>query len=168
MTFAGPVVVRRARPADFAEIARLTVAAYEADGQLTTAAAYARVLADVPGRVDQGELYVAVDAATDQVLGAVLFVLPGTPFAELSKADEAEFRTLAVAPEAQGRGVGKVLVQACVDRARALHRSAIVISVRDFSVAAQRLYAGFGFQRWPEGDWSPLPGALLLGLRLDL
>jgi amino-acid N-acetyltransferase len=33
-------------------------------------------------------------------------------------ADLAELRSLAVAPEASGKGVGKAIVQACIDRAR--------------------------------------------------
>ncbi|SCG53580.1 GNAT family N-acetyltransferase [Micromonospora coxensis] len=164
----GPTV-RPATPADFAAIARLTVAAYEADGQLKDESGYAEVLADVSNRAAAGEVLVAVDGASGAVLGSVTFVLPGTPYAELSGPGEAEFRMLAVDPAAQGLGTGATLVRACVDRATALGCSAVVICVRDgLAVAAHRLYQRLGFVRTPEKDWSPVPGVQLLGLRLEL
>ncbi|MFY1690056.1 GNAT family N-acetyltransferase [Plantactinospora sp. WMMB782] len=162
------LLVRVAEPADFDAIARLTVAAYRADGQLDGEHGYEQVLADVPARVDAGELLVATDPATGEPLGAVLFVLPGSAYAELCGAGEAEFRMLAVDPLAQGRGVGKALVRACLDRARAQDCSRVVICVRSFSAPAHRLYDGFGFVRTPDRDWSPAPGVDLYALRLDL
>ncbi|MEU6075540.1 N-acetyltransferase [Micromonospora sp. NPDC047074] len=161
--------VRRAGPADFAAVARLTVAAYEADGQLKDEHGYAVALADVATRAEHGEVLVAVDDATGAVLGSVTFVLPGTRYAELSRPGETEFRMLAVDPAAQGRGVGAALVEACVSRAAELGCSAVVICIRDgFATAAQRLYRRRGFVRTPERDWTPVAGVDLLGLRLDL
>ncbi|MBQ1071843.1 GNAT family N-acetyltransferase [Micromonospora sp. C31] len=161
--------VRPAGPDDFAAVARLTVAAYEADGQLKGEHGYAAVLADVASRAQDGEVLVAVDDATGELLGSVTFVLPGTRYAELSRSGEAEFRMLAVDPAAQGRGVGAALVEACVSRAAGLGCSAVVICVRSgFAASAQRLYRRRGFVRAPELDWAPLDGVELLGLRLDL
>ncbi|RQW96104.1 GNAT family N-acetyltransferase [Micromonospora inaquosa] len=161
--------VRPAEPADFPAVARLTVAAYEADGQLKGEHGYGEVLADVSTRAASGEVLVAVDEATGAVLGSVTFVLPGTPFAELSGPGEAEFRMLAVDPGAQGRGVGAALVEACVDRATELGCTAVMICVRaGMADSAHRLYSRRGFVRSPEKDWAPVPGVDLLGLRLEL
>lgn len=162
------LIVRTADPSDFTAIGRLTVAAYAADGQLEGEQGYERVLADVSGRARAGELLVAVDEATEQVIGAVLFVLPGSPYAELSGAGEAEFRMLAVDPAAQGRGAGEALARACLARAEQLGCSAVVICARSFSYPAHRLYARLGFVRAPDRDWSPAPGVELLALRLEL
>ncbi|SCE94575.1 Ribosomal protein S18 acetylase RimI [Micromonospora coriariae] len=163
------LLVRRADPCDFPAVARLTVAAYEADGQLKGEHGYGAVLADVSTRATSGEVLVAVDEATGAVLGSVTFVLPGTPFAELSGPGEAEFRMLAVDPAAQGRGVGAALAEACVDRAAELGCTAVVICVRaGMAVSAHRLYERLGFVRFPEKDWAPVPGVDLLGLRLEL
>jgi ribosomal protein S18 acetylase RimI-like enzyme len=163
---AGGLSVRPARPEEYQAIGALSVAAYRADGQLDDR--YAPFLADVAGRAGDAEVLAAVDAETGAVLGAVTFVLPGSRHAELSGAGEAEFRTLAVSPEAQGRGVGAALVRACVDRARERGCQAVVISTRDFAQAAQRLYLRLGFRRTPERDWSPIPGVRLLALRLEI
>jgi len=166
-------LVRRAEPADFAEVARLTVEAYRADGQLEEEHGYGDLLADVATRAEHSEILVAADAdpadpAGGALLGAVAFVLPGTRYAELSKPGEAEFRMLAVDPAAQRRGVARALVRACVQRATVLGCGSLVISTRDRNTAAFALYDTFGFVREPALDWTPVPGVNLLGLRLKL
>ncbi|GAA1841292.1 GNAT family N-acetyltransferase [Asanoa iriomotensis] len=160
--------IRPATPADFPAVARLTVDAYRLDGQLAADHGYDKKLADVETRAEAGELLVAADESTGQVLGSVTFVLPGTAYAEVSGPGEAEFRMLAVDPAAQGRGAGEALVRACVERATALGCQAVVICVRSFSEPAKRLYARLGFTRVPERDWSPFPGVDLEALRLPL
>jgi ribosomal protein S18 acetylase RimI-like enzyme len=162
------VTVRAAGPADYDEIARLTVAAYEADGQLDGEIGYEKVLADVATRAQHGEIFVATDDDSDKPLGAVTFVMPGGRYSELARDGEAEFRMLAVDPAAQGRGVARALVEACLDRASALGCVAVVISVRDFAEPARRLYAKFGFVRLPDRDWKPMPQVQLLALYLKL
>ncbi|MBE1487162.1 GNAT family N-acetyltransferase [Plantactinospora soyae] len=162
------LLVRLAEPDDFDAIARLTVAAYRADGQLAGESGYDQTLIDVSGRSDAGELLVAVDETTGEVLGGVLFVLPGSPYAQLAGPGEAEFRMLAVDPAAQGRGAGEALVRACLTRAAALGCHGVVICTRSFSVPAHRLYARLGFVRTPERDWTPDPGVDLHALRIDL
>ncbi|MBX7265375.1 GNAT family N-acetyltransferase [Micromonospora sp. Llam7] len=164
----GPLV-RPAGPADFAAVARLTVAAYEADGQLKGETGYAEVLADVVGRAAHGDVLVAVDPVTGRLLGSVTFVLPGSRYAELCGPGEAEFRMLAVDPAAQSRGAGAALVDACVARANELGCTALTICVRaGHAEPAHRLYRRRGFVRVPARDWSPLPGVDLLALRLPL
>jgi ribosomal protein S18 acetylase RimI-like enzyme len=112
---------------------------------------------------------VAVDEASDRVLGCVTYVPgPGTPLSELAGPDEAEFRMLGVAPDAQGRGVGEALVRACIARARAEGRVRLVLSTTDPMEAAQRLYARLGFRRAPSRDWEPVPGVRLIVYVLEL
>ncbi|WP_433529762.1 GNAT family N-acetyltransferase [Micromonospora sp. CA-263727] len=162
-------LLRSAEPADFAGVARLTVAAYEADGQLKGENGYGDVLADVAGRAAHGEILVATDPATGRLLGSVIFVLPGSRYAELCGPGEAEFRMLAVDPAAQGQGAGAALVEACVARATELGCTALLICVRDgLAASAHRLYRRRGFVRVPERDWTPIPGVDLLALRLSL
>ena len=166
------VRVRAAGPADFPTVARLTVHAYEADGQAPGEHGYDVVLADVATRARTGEVLVAVDdnAVDDNsvdggaIVGAVTFVRSGSDYAQLAREGEAEFRMLAVDPAAQRRGVATVLVRACLARAADLGCSHVVICARDIAETAHRLYARLGFTRVPERDWSPAPGVRLLAL----
>ena len=161
------VQVRGAAAEEFDTIAALTVGAYRADRQLDGEHDYGTALADVATRAAAGELLVAV-GEDDKLLGAVTFVLPGSPYAEISRSGEAEFRMLAVDPAAQGRGVGARLAMTCIDRAVAAGCSAVVICVRDMAAPARRMYDRLGFTPIPERDWSPYPGVHLVALRLDL
>jgi ribosomal protein S18 acetylase RimI-like enzyme len=128
-------------------------------------------LLDGRARARDATLLVAVERAggIDRVVGTVTYAVPGQPYAEVSRADEAEFRMLGVSPAGQGRGVGAALVQACIDRARADGRIALVLCTEVKMVSAQRLYERMGFVRMPERDWQPHPIVHLLayGLRLD-
>ncbi|MEV0458081.1 GNAT family N-acetyltransferase [Catellatospora methionotrophica] len=160
--------VRPATPADHDAVGALSVAAYRGDGQTREDHPYEPTLRDVAARAAQAELLVAVDEATGAVLGSVTFALPGSPLAELATEGEAEFRMLAVSPQAQGRGVGEALARACLNRASELGCRSVVICVRDFAADARRLYARMGFVRAPELDWTPQPDVVLLGLRYPL
>jgi predicted N-acetyltransferase YhbS len=60
---------------------------------------------------------------------------------------------LAVAPAAQGRGVGETLVQHCIDAASRAGRNGLFIYSGSWMAAAHRLYGRLGFQRRPERDW---------------
>jgi ribosomal protein S18 acetylase RimI-like enzyme len=160
-------MIRAARPEDYERLGDLTAAAYLDDGLLDFGAQdpYLDVLRDVRHRAEHADVLVAVDGT---VLGGVAFVGGPGPFANIAAADEAEFRTLAVAPSGRGRGVGAALVRECVDRARALGRERVVLSTQPMMHAAHRLYERFGFVRVPERDWSPIPGTALLVYALDL
>lgn len=128
--------------------------------------AYGRHLADVASRVAHATVLVAVDG--DRVVGCVTAVDGQGPYAEFPDADAAGIRMLAVAPEAQGRGIGAALVRACLDRARAAGRARVVLHSEELMAAAQRLYEREGFARAPERDWEPDPGVHLLGYELVL
>lgn len=160
------VHVRRATDDDLEAVAALTVAAYQADGLVTPDDPYVAELADAASRARDAELWVAVDG--EQVLGSVTFCLPGTPWAELSRAGEGEFRMLGVAPHARGRGIAEALVRHLLDRSRDLGLDALVMCSKVEMTTAHRLYDRLGFTRDPERDWCPVEGVNLLGFRLDL
>lgn len=161
------MIIQLAEPAQYPAIGALTVAAYRADGQLEGDNGYETVLADVADRAGAGEVLVAL-SEQGAVLGAVTLVAPGRPYSEQATDGEMEFRMLAVDPAAQGQGVGEALVRACIERSRAAGARALVIRVRDFSLAAQRLYDRLGFVRTPDMDAIPIPGVTLLALRRPL
>ena len=71
---------------------------------------------------------------------------------------EGEFRMLAVAPAARGRGVGEALVRLVPRPVPRRRRRAVVLSTLAEMTAAHRLYERLGFRRAPELDWSPDAG----------
>jgi len=60
---------------------------------------------------------------------------------------EAEILTLAVAPAARGRGLGRRLLQAAIARARELGAETMFLEVGTENPAALALYAGLGFTK---------------------
>lgn len=169
---ASDLVVRVARPDEFTTVGALTVAGYEADGYLTRPdgtydARYASVIGDVAARAADSDVLVALDG--ERIVGTVTWCPHGSGFAELAdQPHQGEFRTLAVDPAARGRGVGRALVEACVERARQAGLTEVLLCSLTEMAPAHRLYLSMGFARRPDLDWSPLPGVLLWGFVLAL
>jgi ribosomal protein S18 acetylase RimI-like enzyme len=154
------LIVRDARPAELAEIGDLRVAAYEAGGFLSDASHYGETLRTL-GHDGRGQILAAVDESTGQILGTIMLQLWPDAGHVVRGSDEAEIRALAVAPEARGRGAGRALLQAVIDRARASGVRHLLLCTQTTMLAAQHLYAEAGFGRLPERDFSPVPGFTL-------
>ncbi|MET0821670.1 MAG: GNAT family N-acetyltransferase [Aeromicrobium sp.] len=169
---ASDLVVRLVRDDEHDAVGRLTVAGYDADGYLqrpdgTYDHEYAAWIGDVAGRADDSEVLVAVDG--DRLVGTVTWCPPGSASAQLARQPhQGEFRTLAVDPRARGRGVGRVLVEACVARARRDGLDEVLLCSLTEMTTAHRLYLSMGFVRRPDLDWSPLPDVRLWGFGLTL
>ncbi|MCX5073454.1 GNAT family N-acetyltransferase [Streptomyces sp. NPDC060334] len=163
------IVIRAASVAEYEELGEITARAYLDDGLLdfNEDDFYLNVLRDVAGRAASGEVLVADHDGT--VLGGVTFASNTSPLADIAGPGEAEFRMLAVAREARGRGAGEALVRACMARAGALEGvTHLVLSTQRSMTGAHRIYERLGFTRTPERDWAPIPGLTLLTYRLEL
>jgi ribosomal protein S18 acetylase RimI-like enzyme len=154
--------IRHAADAEFAELADLSVSAYEPF--VAGDHVYVAELRDVAHRAAAAELLVAADDG--HVLGTVTFVPDGGPLGEIAGPGEAEFRMLAVDPAARGRGVGTALLQRVLDDSRRRDRAGVVCSSLPEMRAAHRIYHRLGLQRSPQRDWSPMPGVDLLAFAL--
>ncbi|HEU5325963.1 MAG TPA: GNAT family N-acetyltransferase [Candidatus Limnocylindria bacterium] len=140
--------IRPIRPDEHDAVADLTVRAYRA--RFEDLGDYEGVLRRVGHRASRGTVLVAVMAG--QLVGTVTYVRGPGPYAEGDDPDAAWIRMLAVAPEQQGRGLGRALTIACIERARADGRRRIALHTGDTQLAAQRIYAGLGFVRRPALD----------------
>lgn len=160
------VLVRRATPTDYPAAGSVTLAAYEPFLQ-GPEDDYAARLVDAASRDAEAELWVA-ESADGELLGCVTVCPPGSPWREIARDDEGEFRMLAVSPVAQGRGVGRLLVAHVLDRFRADGATAVALSSLSEMTTAHGLYERLGFTRLPERDWHPLPGVDLIAYRLEL
>ncbi|MGA5192150.1 GNAT family N-acetyltransferase [Streptomyces exfoliatus] len=161
--------IRAVRPEEYEDLGELTAGTYLNDGLLKYGAEdfYLEVLRDTARRAREAEVLVA-EEADGRLIGGVTFATGGTPWADIAVAGEAEFRMLAVTPDARGRGVGEALVRACVERARALPGCArLVLSTDAKMVSAHRIYERLGFVRTPHRDWDPIPDHTLRTYALE-
>lgn len=62
-------------------------------------------------------------------------------------ADEAEILTMAVRPQARGKGLGRALLQAAIDKAREFGATTMFLEVGTDNPRALALYAGLGFAK---------------------
>ncbi|KAB2343353.1 GNAT family N-acetyltransferase [Actinomadura rudentiformis] len=161
------VLVRLARPDEYAKAGDLTVETYVGGGFVSPTSTYVPVLRNAADRAVKGELLVA--EITGELVGAVAYCVPGSPYAQLAQdPDEAEIRMLAVGERARGKGVGQALVHACLDRARTAGLARVRLASQPGMRAAQRMYERMGFTRTPERDYSPAPGFPLMAYVLPL
>ena len=158
------VKVRDARPEEFAAIGDLRVAAYRADGFLSGTSAYAPMLRAL-GTDGTGDILAAVDDG--RILGTVM-LLPWPGGNIVRTPGEAEIRALAVDQGARGRGVGRALVAAVMQRATARDVRHLLLLTHPDMRAAQHLYAEAGFCRLPDRDWQPNPGTTLMAFSMNL
>jgi GNAT superfamily N-acetyltransferase len=164
---AGPFTIRDARPEEWLEVGDIVVAAYQAAG-LESEDGYLDHIRDVEDRARTARVLVAVDD-DDRILGSVTYVPgPDSAYAETERAGEAGIRMLGVRPEAQGRGIGQALMDACIELARAEGRERIVLVTTGVFKRAARLYLRAGFQRARDRDFMPEPSIHLRGYELDL
>ncbi len=146
----------------------LIVDAYSALDGRPLSPSYAAELRDVTSRTHQGEVLVAV--STDgELLGGVTFVGGlDSPLAEHDDPEAASIRMLAVDPAAQGQGVGRALVVACLRRAERLARRRVLLHTTPAMTRAHTLYEAAGFERHPAIDEVVGDGVQLLGYLCEL
>ncbi|WP_228373632.1 GNAT family N-acetyltransferase [Demequina soli] len=137
------------------EIGELTALAYLADGLVDHAHPYLPQLRDAAARAAGAELLAMMDGERGEgsIVGTITLVPPGSPFIELAEDGEYELRMLAVSPIERGRGIGRLLTQAAMDRAVEQGAPRIVLSTMETMHAAHRLYEHMGFRRREELDW---------------
>ena len=152
-------------PADCDAIDRLIARAYAPGGFAADDPYFIEIL-NVAQRAQQALVLVARENGVP--VGTLTCALPGSSWQEIARADEAELRILAVAPEAQRRGIGSALVRASIEHARHAGCAALVLSSTAWMTAAHRLYQRLGFHHTPERDWQPRADVYLATYRLEL
>jgi ribosomal protein S18 acetylase RimI-like enzyme len=140
--------IRPVRPEEHEAVGTLVLVAYDEVGAMS--AGYRRQLADTAGRIGDGAtVLVAVDAT---LLGTVTLVTSGSPHFEHEGHGDGGIRMLAVAPAAQGRGVGTSLVEHVVEHGRQHGWRRIALTTMEWMHGARRLYERLGFDRRPDLD----------------
>lgn len=116
------------------------------------------------------EILVAV-SPEKELMGGVIFIGDIKDYSSgevaLSIQNASAMRLLAVAPNARGKGIGKALTQACIQQAKNLQQSQIILHSTLTMQVAWNMYQRMGFQRMPEIDF-PQNNLMVYGFYLNL
>lgn len=143
------IEIREARPEEHARAGAVTSEAYrefarEGDSDWQE---YLVRLADVTDRASRTTILVAVEDG--RIVGTVTLELDGRtePEDDPLRPDEAHIRMLGVAPDARGRGIGRMIMETCEERTSASGRTLITLNTTLRMKSAQRMYESMGYAR---------------------
>lgn len=167
--------VRNAMPAEFAEIGKLMVQVYsqlEGFPKEFEQPDYYKMLANIGEFTNRPETELLEAVGTDdKILGAVVFIgdmkYYGSGGSATKEQNASGFRLLAVDPLARGKGIGKILTIACIQKARNRKVGQVIIHTTKAMQAAWKMYENLGFKRSEDLDF--MQGELpVYGFRLLL
>lgn len=165
------VVIRDARPADRDAVRDLTLAAYAEYAAIMTPTAWAGLERAVHSALDsEARVHRVVAEHDGRMVGSVSLYPPSADaYGGVGhRVAWPELRLLAVAAESRGLGVGQLLVEECIQRARTDGASAIGLHTSASMRNAMRLYERAGFERVPEFDFQPAGAELVEAYVLHL
>ena len=142
-----PIAVREARPDEHKQIAALTIEAYQEFSAALEPDAWVTMregLSQVASRAEKSR--VLVSEHDGALLAAVHYYPPGNSNPRFFPPDWASIRVLAVHPNHRGKGLGRLLTQDCIHRARADKASVIGLHTSELMTAARTLYESMGFR----------------------
>jgi GNAT superfamily N-acetyltransferase len=169
------IEIRNATPAEYADIGKLMVHAYSnLSGFLKPDEhpAYYNLLENI-GEITKktGTELLAAVSSQNVILGAVVYFDDmqqyGSGGTATRENNSSGFRFLAVADEARGNGIGKLLTQACLSKAKDHDRKQVIIHTTMAMQTAWKMYEQIGFKRSEDLDF--MQGELkVFGFRYSL
>lgn len=167
-------IVRNAKAAEFTRIGQLMVDVYsnlEGFPNPSEQPDYYRILANVGDFTEKPDTELIVAISNNEVVGAVVNFSDmkhyGSGGTATQEKNTAGFRLLAVALSERGKGVGKLLVDECIERAKARKLSQVIIHSTKAMQTAWKMYESIGFKRSVDLDF--MQGELpVYGFRLPL
>ena len=167
--------IRPVRPDDYEALGRMLVSAYLALPGMPARDEYPDYydrLANVGGRAAQPGLTVFVAESDDGRLAASIDFIADMsqygvdgPVSKLT--DAAAVRLLAVDDAFRGRNIGRTMTCHCIDHARNLGKTRLVLHTTKMMPAAWAIYQRLGFVRYPEIDFQQA-GFDIYGFQLGL
>ena len=165
MTAAPRLEIRLIHPDEIDAVSQFTVDAYASAYELSPR--YREELAQVADRVETQQVWVAHDPETGELLGTVTTPLPGEHLSDFAAPGDMDFRMLAVAPAARGRGIGPQLVEHCKNLAAARGANRLVLHTGGDMGLAMALYERMGFTRLTEVERTfPFPPGVCYDVRV--
>jgi GNAT superfamily N-acetyltransferase len=168
--------IRNAKPGEFEEVGKLMVRVYsqlEGFPKESEQPDYYKMLSNIgeltnnPGT----ELLIAISSDSKMAGGVVYFndmQYYGSGGTATKERNAAGFRLLAVDPSARGQGIGRLLTNECIRRAKDKRLSQVIIHSTKAMQIAWRMYESLGFKRsedldFMQGDLPVFGFRLLLG-----
>ena len=167
--------IHNARPEEFETIGKLMVSVYaqlEGFPKPDEQPVYYNMLANIGELTKKPETELLVAASNDgRIGGAVVHFSDmqyyGSGGTATKEKNAAGFRLLAVDPQLRGKGIGKLLTNACIQKARDKKLSQVIIHSTKAMQTAWKMYEGMGFKRSEDLDF--MQGELpVFGFRLYL
>ena len=168
-------LIRNADSSEFEEIGRLMVTVYsQLDGfpKETEQPDYFRALANVGTFTHKPDtaLLVAV-SEENKIAGALVYfdnmIYYGSGGTATKEKNVSGFRLLAVDPSCRGQGIGRMLADECVRRARQKGHRELIIHTTLAMQTAWRMYENMGFKRSADLDFKQADFPVF-GFRLSL
>lgn len=142
---------------DWGDIARVTqdaYAQYELEIMEDCRASFQRGMQAVLAAKDNPDMEWWVAETDHGISGAVLFCHPGATLPALDDSTitltQPEARLLSVSPQARGLGLGHTLMQICIQRARDIGATALLVRTMPEMTSANRLCQQMGFVKRTE------------------
>lgn len=166
-------LIREASPNEFVQIGNLMVSAYSklkdfpGKDEISAYYEYLQTIGSITVH-NSVELLVAV-SSENEIMGAVVFFKSmekyGTDGIATLQKDASGFRLLAVDEKHAGKGVGKQLCLACIQKAKELNSQQVIIHSTKFMQVARKMYNKMGFQHSKDLDFTK-GGVEVFGYRL--
>ncbi len=155
------IFIRRCQTNEHAQIGQMLVDAYaKLPGmpQPCDQPEYYDMLANVGKRDGNPAIRVFVAAnERDVPVGSIDFITDmrhyGTHSLATSVPDAAGVRLLVVQPDWRGFGIGNALTRYCIEHARTLHKSCVILHSTRVMRTAWSMYERMGFERFPHIDF---------------
>ncbi len=132
---------------------------------------YYHVLANIGEFAQKDSVDIIIARKDGKILGAVVYI---NDLADYSaninleeEKDSAAFRLLAVSNDARGLGIGKLLTNACIEKAKSNGLKQMIIHTTDAMKVAWGMYEKMGFVRSKDLDFFQV-GMPVLGFRMKL
>jgi ribosomal protein S18 acetylase RimI-like enzyme len=138
-------VIRDFRQSDTTRVNALAIRAFEQfkDAYEDWPALQAKI-GNLSALADVGEVIVA--EVGGRIVGAVAYVGPGAPKAAFFRPEWSIMRMLVVDPDARGLGIGRVLAEECLRRAKRDQASVFALHTSELMQVALPMYQRMGFE----------------------
>lgn len=167
--------VRNATAEEFEEVGKLMIRVYsqlEGFPSQTEQPEYYKMLANI-GEITKKsstELLIAI-SSEKKIAGAVVYFSDMSSYGSGGTATQEKnasgFRLLAVDHDARGHGIGKLLINECIEKAKSENQEQVIIHSTKFMQVAWKMYEKLGFERSEDLDF--MQGSLpVFGFRLKL